>query len=242
MSTPPLGVAPNTPEPGANRAQATVDAIEQYMLSQQLKPGDPLPTEAAFSDQLGVSRSSVREALQQLQALDIVTVRQGRGASVGEMSLRPLVRTLVLRSSLQGDNLDSLREVVATRKTLDLGLAREVVMAFVGRQHPQLHDLVDEMVELAERGERFLDQDIAFHTGILDVLGNKLVEQLTSSMWLVHMAAMPHLPAAASGDMVKTAIAHGDMLRAAESGDALGYLSAVEQHYAPLEASLAHLA
>lgn len=233
--------AAGTTEPPANRATATVEAIEQYMLEQQLKPGDPLPTEAALCEQLGVSRSSVREALQQLQALDIVSVRQGRGAAVGEMSLRPLVRTLVLRSSLQGNGLAPLREVVATRKILDLGLAREVVMAFAGRPHPELHAVVDKMVAAAEKGERFLDEDIEFHTGMLRELNNELVEQLTSSMWLVHMAAMPHLPEAGTESMLQTATAHREMLAAAESGDALGYLSAVEHHYAPLEAMLAQL-
>lgn len=226
---------------GGNRATATVEAIEQYMLDQQLKPGDPLPTEAALCEKLDVSRSSVREALQQLQALDIVTVRQGRGATVGPMSLSPLVRTLVLRSSLQGDNLSSLREVVATRKVLDLGLARQVVKNFAGRPHPQLHALVDQMIAAAQRGERFLDEDIEFHTAMLRELDNELIEQLTRSMWLVHMAAMPLLPDAGSESMMKTALSHRDMLEAAESGDALGYLQAVESHYAPLEQTLEDL-
>lgn len=222
-----------------SRSDATVEAIEQYILREQLKSGDPLPSEASLCEVLGVSRSSVREALRQLQALEIVRVHQGRGAFVGDMSLRPFVRTLMLRSSLRRDQVASLREVVATRKILDLGLARDVVIVFPGKRHPELHEIVDRMLEKAGRGEVFFEEDIAFHKGMLRELNNTLVEELTNAMWLIHMAAVPQLPSAGSEAMMQTAHSHREMLATAEAGDALGYLTAVEKHYAPLETSIA---
>ena len=42
-------------------------------------------------EDLGVSRNSVREALKALRALDIVEIRHGYGAYVGQASLTPLV-------------------------------------------------------------------------------------------------------------------------------------------------------
>lgn len=221
-----------------SRAAATAEAIEKYMLEQQLEPGDALPTEAELCERLGVSRSSVREALQRLQALDIVSVRQGSGAVVGGLSLQPLVRTLVLRNSLHGDRLAAMREVVATRRVLDLGLGRKIVMTFAGKPHPDLHALVDEMERLARQGERFFDADMAFHRDMLQGVRNGLLEELTTSMWLVHMAALPLLPPVDSEGMMQTALAHREILLAAERGDALGYLEAVERHYAPLEEAL----
>ena len=77
-----------------------MDAIKSYMLRHGLHSGDRLPTESALCTDLGVSRSSVREALRRLEALDIVTVRQGSGSYVGNMSMQPLVETLILRASL----------------------------------------------------------------------------------------------------------------------------------------------
>ena len=81
-----------------SRTETTMEAIEQYIVANHLQPGDPLPTESALCDSLGVSRSSVREALRQLKALEIVDVQQGRGAFVGDMTLRPLIKTVFLRS------------------------------------------------------------------------------------------------------------------------------------------------
>ncbi|PTK34592.1 FadR family transcriptional regulator, partial [Staphylococcus hominis] len=77
-----------------------MDAIKAYILKHQLTTGDPLPTEAKLCADLGVSRSSVREALRKLEALDIISVRQGRGSVVGQMSMQPLVETLVLKNAL----------------------------------------------------------------------------------------------------------------------------------------------
>lgn len=216
-----------------NRAEATMDAIEQYILTKQLKPGDPLPTEANLCADLGVSRSSVREALRQLQALDIVVVRQGRGAFVGDMSLRPLVKTLVLRSSIATDSFGSLREVVAVRKLLDIGVAQQVVDTMAGERHEDLHALVEEMVRKADAGKKFLDEDIAFHQGLLSGVENSLVLQLTSAMWMIHMAVVPSLPNVEAG-LLATAQAHEAMLVTAEAGDKEGYEAAVAEHYRPL--------
>ena len=225
----------------SSRAEETMDIIEQYIIQRELKPGDALPTEAQLCTDLGVSRSSVREAIRQLQALDIVAVHQGRGTFVSNMSLRPLVKSMVMRASLGTDSFTSLREVVAIRQVLDLGLARMIVSAMAGTHHDELHELTGAMVEKAVKQEDFADEDIAFHRGLLTSVGNHLVEQLTSAMWIIHMAVIPDLPAGDRDSMVETAQAHKAMLDAAEAGDVEGYEQAVDAHYAPLLRTLADL-
>lgn len=225
----------------SSRAEATMDVIKQYIISKGLQPGDPLPTEAKLCEDLGVSRSSVREALRHLQALDIVTVHQGRGTFVSDMSLRPLVKSLVMRASLGTDNFTSLREVVEIREVLDLGLARKVVAAMAGQHHDHLHNITRVMIEKAERNESFVDEDIAFHRGLLRSLGNQLVEQLTSAMWIIHMAVIPDLPAGDRQSMIETARAHEQMLNAAEKGNVEEYERALNAHYAPLLQTMASL-
>lgn len=60
--------------------ERAAEEIKKYLISGQVKPGDKLLTETEFADQLGVGRSTVREAIRTLQAMGYVELRPGRGA------------------------------------------------------------------------------------------------------------------------------------------------------------------
>ena len=57
------------------QSSTAISEIKNYILAKGLQPGDALPTESQLCTDLGVSRSSVREAVRTLVALDIVEVR-----------------------------------------------------------------------------------------------------------------------------------------------------------------------
>lgn len=232
-----LSKVPNsTPEgPSANRSAMTMDAIKRYILAHELQTGDPLPTEAELCADLGVSRSSVREAMRKLDALDIVHSRRGSGSYVGAMSLDPLVETLILRSALDaGDGYKSLAEVVDIRKALDLGIGVDLVTAMRGTRNSELRRCVAEMREHADKGESYYEQDINFHLGLLSYLDNRILSQLTSAMWLIHRTVGPTLRQAGREASLLTAAAHDAILDACEKGDLDDYYAAVELHYSPL--------
>ena len=224
----------DTQIPVVKRSTATIEAIKSYCLNNRLKPGDSLPTEATLCAVLGVSRSSVREALRTLEALDIVSARQGLGWFVGDMSLQPMIDTLMLRFALdQASGNESLRQVVALRRYLDMGIAPQVVTTMMGSEDPELDQLVEDMLTRAQAREWYTDQDIAFHQAILVKLNNPLLEQLTSAMWLIHQAFLSTLEQPV-GSLEETALAHQHMLEAARAGDLDAYYIAVNEHYGPL--------
>lgn len=224
-----------SPFPLTSRSDATLDAVKSYILSNNLIQGDPLPTEAQLCKELGVSRTSIREALRKLEALDIVTRQQGKGTFVGGMSLKPMVESLILRSALTEGNVHTaLHEVVFLRQSLDLGVADTLVEAIRGKKNDELHGLVEVMEAKAKKGETFLDEDIDFHETLLSALEVPLVGQLTRSLWLVHMATVPKLNTVSAEGLIQTAKAHADMITAAEQGDSAAYQKAVIAHYAPL--------
>jgi DNA-binding FadR family transcriptional regulator len=222
------------------RRNTTADQIKQFILRENLRPGDPLPTESELCETLDVSRSSVREAIRTLSTLDIVNVRHGHGTYVGGMSLDPMVEALVFRGVLSPEgSLNALREVVEVRLALDLSMADRVVGAIGQADAPALRAMVDEMVDKASRGENFLEADRAFHTTMFGVMGNNLAQQLVGAFWDVHTAVLPQLGLALPADMRQTAKSHGDMLDAALRGDAAAYRQAVVEHYQPLQRALA---
>ena len=69
-------------------------AIRQYIIDNELRAGDPLPSENQLSQQLDVSRNLVREAVRGLEAVGVVDIRRGSGLYVNEFSFEPLLDNL----------------------------------------------------------------------------------------------------------------------------------------------------
>lgn len=221
------------------QSSTAISEIKNYILAKGLQPGDALPTESQLCTDLGVSRSSVREAVRTLVALDIVEVRHGHGMFVGRVSMRPMVESLVFRGLLNpGDDHRGLRDIVEVRITLDNALAESVTQAWKNRQDTELDQIVAQMDTHAQKGELFTEQDRRFHMRMLEPLDNHLFLHLTEAFWAVHTLTVPLLDGPRPEDMVATARAHRDMLQAARAGDAQAYRQAVTQHYAPLLAAL----
>lgn len=217
-----------------------VARIQDLILSERLSPGDPMPTEAALCETLGISRSSLREAMRTLASLDIVEVRHGHGTFVGALSLAPLVDGLLFRAQLDdGSELRALREVVELRIALDLSVAGELADHYRGSSNPELEELVEEMRRLADRGEPFPEADAAFHERLLAPVANGLLVQLAQAFWEVHTSAVPLLGLPPAVDILHTVEAHRAMVSALEAGDADAYREAVHAHYAPLSRVLA---
>jgi len=219
----------------APRSDSTAQRIKDYILLSRLHPGDLLPSETEICAAIGVSRSSVREAMRRLAALDIVEVRHGHGTFVGQLSLSPLVEGLVFRGVLSpGDDVAALREVIELRIALDHAMAERTIALLQGTTNPDLMELVEEMEAKSALGQPFTEADREFHSRLAARLGNRLFEQLVTAFWQVHAAVYPQLGLAPAQQLDETARAHGRMLRAAEAGDLDALKQAIDAHYAPL--------
>ena len=69
---------------GKTRVDLAVDQIIQVILDHDMKAGDKLPNEYELAHELGIGRSSLREAIKRLVARNILTARQGAGTFVSE--------------------------------------------------------------------------------------------------------------------------------------------------------------
>ncbi|AXH96237.1 FadR/GntR family transcriptional regulator [Ornithinimicrobium avium] len=233
----PPGTTAPTGSTGRRKARwSTVEEIKDYIREHGLRPGDPLPTENELCEELGVSRSSVREAMRTLSSLDIVEVRHGHGSFVGGLSMSPLVSGLVFRGSLNRDGtFRTLREVVQVRIALDMAVAEELVSTYRGTTNEDLRELVGRMRRRSEAGETFVEEDGEFHRALLSQLDNTVVRQLVGAFWEVHTSVVPMLGIATSAEIATTVEAHGEMIDALEAGDVPAYHEAVLRHYAPLQ-------
>lgn len=86
----------------------------------KIKPGEKLPSERELSQQLSLSRSCVREALQALAMMRLIDIKAGRGAYVRSVLPEEVIDSNVLSRLIEGD---SLQELVETRRILEVEIA-----------------------------------------------------------------------------------------------------------------------
>ena len=118
------------PEPGPprtddgavrrTRTSVTDDAItriRQMILTGELAPGDRLPPEADLAANLGLSRTSLREAVRALTLLGVIDTRQGDASYITSLGPELLLGALGLAIDLQRE--DSMPDLVAVRRILE---------------------------------------------------------------------------------------------------------------------------
>ena len=149
--------------------------IKEYILTNELRPGDFIPSEPQIAEQLGVSRTVVREAVRSLESLGVIRSRRGAGRYVNSFSLDPIVDNLSYGMLF---DTEDMQEIIAVRERLEAGFIADAIAAMQEDTLNQLRDWINKMRQKAASGEDFLDEDLAFHEAIYRVTGNRLLVKL----------------------------------------------------------------
>jgi len=207
------------------------DRIKRYILEHDLQGGDALPPETRLTREMGVSRSSVREAVKALESLGILESRPGRGLYVRPFSLDPVLDNLAY--SLLFDR-DSVVELLDVREQLEVGLLPLACGALTPVQLELLHGLVHRQREKAERGESPLEEDRFFHRTLMEATGNRLALKLLDVFWVVLLRARGRSLAVDEAPQ-RTWRNHLRILTALERGDAPSAQRAMAEHFTDIE-------
>lgn len=90
------------------------------------------------------------------------------------------------------------------------------------------------MRECVAAGEGFAPCDEAFHSDLLAVTSNHMMQQLGMAFWRIHTAAVPAAGLPQARDISDTVNAHDAIIDALVAGDPAAYREAVVEHYRPL--------
>jgi DNA-binding FadR family transcriptional regulator len=207
--------------------------IRNYILKEELRPGDPLKPESELARLFGVSRNSVREAVKALESTGVLETRRGSGVYVRDFSFAPLLDHLPY--GLMRDRR-ALRELAALRKTLETALITDAMHAMTPESMAALRETLATMRELAERGESFAEQDRQFHQLLFRDLGNTMLLRLFDLFWQAFHAASPPARGRTPMDAYH---GHAAILDAIGTGDPDRARTAIQDHYIGIESKLA---
>ena len=70
------------PLPSGSKSEVIIQRITEALISGDLRPGDKIPTEQEFCDQLKIGRNTVREAIKVLIAFGVLEIRRSEGTFV----------------------------------------------------------------------------------------------------------------------------------------------------------------
>jgi GntR family transcriptional repressor for pyruvate dehydrogenase complex len=164
------------------KRRATADAItaiQAQIRSGKLRPGERLPSERALSEALGVSRPTVREAVQSLAAMNILHVRHGAGIFVASLDLDELLTPMRFALELNEPTVDNLFEV---RIALE---PRAAELAARRATDEQVAGIVECAAALGRRGvtqAELLELDVELHRRIVEASANELLINLIASL------------------------------------------------------------
>jgi GntR family transcriptional repressor for pyruvate dehydrogenase complex len=203
---------------------ATTEAISGQILHGKLVAGDRLPTERGLVEQLGVSRTVLREALSSLEALGLIETRGTRGRFVAAGGSSERSRTLVAawlhqhaREILEVDEIRSVLEAHVIRSMSDWDAIDAARTA-----GPLLRD----QAQAVEEGNAVAaaDGDDAFHrllssytkNGALQSLMDGLIDASRKGAFAAY--SLPETAAASieQHELIVAALAQSDVVAAAE--------------------------
>jgi len=154
-------------QPLADQAAAL---LRERIRSGEWALGSKLPSEVTLAPQLGVGRSTVREAIRQLAGQGLLQSRQGSGVFV--MSLEGA------ESGIQTVLQASVIAVIEARIAIEVEASS---LAAERRTPPELRHLRRLLAERSPEGktpEQLVDADVAFHRAIVAASGNVILLEM----------------------------------------------------------------
>lgn len=215
--------------------EQTEKKLLAYLNEADTKAGSPFPTEKELGEELGVSRTVVREALNRLKAMGIIDSRTNRGSIVASPDILRLIEKAIVPQIM---DQETLKEIFELRLVLEVGMSDLVFMRTTRTDLVELKKIVAE--ESEKDGSIFdVDHEIAFHSKLYELTGNTTLSRLQSLL-------LPSFQYVYDNHLIQHSkdtafMSHKDLITELENGTAESFRNGMrkhlENHYSRLFAS-----
>jgi GntR family transcriptional repressor for pyruvate dehydrogenase complex len=181
-------------------AGAAFEQLIANVVQGNWKAGDLIPPERELCQQLGIARTSLREALKAMELIGMLESRVGFGTTIcprSEFLSRPLLWAFT------GTDQTELRELLEARALLERDLAGLAAERATADDLAAIGETIEQMAGAIKTDEPVLQADMAFHLAVAhaahnEVLGN--AAQLLRNLmryWLDLKLRLPNVPKSA---------------------------------------------
>jgi DNA-binding FadR family transcriptional regulator len=160
------------------------------IIAGDLKPGDKIPSESELMEQLGLSRTPIREAIKILEAIGIIEIKRGEGMflrqTASNKNLNPLIMALILQSG-------NTNKLIEFRQCFEQMII-ELVWKYCTQEDYQ------KLVEASQRLERashtrldtiaWVELDLQFHYLILGMTHNPFIIEVGKTVYELFRSKM----------------------------------------------------
>jgi DNA-binding FadR family transcriptional regulator len=221
-----------------NAGEHIADRLVTAIALGEFVTGQRLPSERELSSTLGVSRTTVREAMQRLAALGYVEVRRGRGGGAYvKTSWGPQAREMVSRTLLPG--WERFERLFDFRRLVEPLIARTAAERRSGEDVERIETALDAYLAATDReASRAADQ--ALHEAVAGSTQNPYLANLSSqirSEISLGFGAEPYSPAIRA----KAEKDHARLTRAIATGDQAAAARVAGTHFQLTESTVREL-
>jgi DNA-binding FadR family transcriptional regulator len=161
-----------------------IEQIRSRIQSNELNPGERLPSERDLAEQLGVSRNTLREALRMLESSGLVTLKKGStgGAFLSDSNSAALAQGLLDGMGLR--QYDA-KELIDVRLVLVNYVAEQACLHATDAEIEELAAVVSSSEEAETNNIDFedrLERHILFHRKLAQIAHNGISEALTGPL------------------------------------------------------------
>lgn len=162
-------------------ADEAFKTLHDMITSGRLKQGDKLPSQDRLAEQFGVSRNTIREAINRLTVLGLLSARQGVGTLINISSPTGYIASISDHLLLQPS---TVREFMEARVVIETATVRLAVMRADEAALAELEENVRRQKEAIRTGdvEEFIKSDVEFHFSLAGASGNKVLVQFLGAV------------------------------------------------------------
>src|ERR671914_1390886 len=202
------------------------DMLLEMISSGEYRAGDRLPPERILVEQIGVSRTVVREALNLLETRGLIRIEHGRGAVVSANGAHALHNNLGYLLRMQPGTLWELMEM---RKALEVEVAGLAAERATAEDIAAMRTALDRMREKIDAPEGYVEADVGFHEMLARSARNRVILMMMEPI-VDLLSASRRMTGSKEANAKRALRAHEAILKRVEAKDVEGARREMRKH------------